>query len=215
MEDLVFIHDFKNEPYTTVDVIVHYTKTSRHAVMQLINVHKSELGQFGVVAFEMRKPVKGSQGGRPYKEWHLNEPQATLLMTMLDNTPVVANFKLNLVKAFYEKREEVAKQQSEIEKLKPVNKDLHQVIKDCLPDVKSYTYSNFDNLACKVAVGLNPKQIKNQYHVTDFKQVLSVEQLERLKQVRLMFSNLIQMGMTYQDILKASELWKPFSLKLA
>ncbi|WP_441347883.1 Rha family transcriptional regulator, partial [Streptococcus suis] len=38
----------------------------------------------------------------------LNEHQATLLITFLKNTEQVANFKENLVKAFFELRQEVA-----------------------------------------------------------------------------------------------------------
>lgn len=52
MENLVFVHDMKSEPYTTVSVLTMHTKTSRHAVMQLINNHMNELEEFGNMAFE-------------------------------------------------------------------------------------------------------------------------------------------------------------------
>lgn len=55
MKNLVFLHDMKSEPYTTVSVLTMHTKTSRHAVMQLINNHMNELEEFGNMAFEMRK----------------------------------------------------------------------------------------------------------------------------------------------------------------
>ncbi|WPQ68521.1 Rha family transcriptional regulator [Weissella paramesenteroides] len=202
MEDLVFIHDLKSEPYTTVDVLVHHTKTSRHAVMQLISTHKNKLEKFGVMAFEMRKPVKGSKGGHPRKEWLLNEPQATLLMTMLDNTPVVAEFKLNLVKAFYELREEITKQRVMLERNRKTNKDLGQVIHDYLPD-NPYAYSNYHTLAYKTVTGFTPKQLRGMFHVEDAQDALTSEQLEQIELIRQVIAGLIMIGQDYRTIQRA------------
>jgi phage regulator Rha-like protein len=199
MEDLVFIHDFKSEPYTTVDVLVQHTRTSRHAVMQLIGTHKNKLKQLGNMAFEMRK-LNGR--GRPRKEWLLNEPQATLLMTMLDNTPVVAEFKLNLVKAFYELREEVTKQRVMLERNRKTNKDLGEVIHDYLPD-NSHAYSNYHTLAYKTVTGFTPKKLRDMYHVSHAQDALTSEQVERLEQVKQAIASLIMIGQDYQTIQRA------------
>ena len=196
MKDLVFIHDFKSEPYTTVDVIVHYTKTSRHAVMQLISAHKNELEQLGNMAFKMRN-LNGR--GRPRKEWHLNEPQATLLMTMLDNTPVVAKFKLNLVKAFYELREEVTKQQLMLERNRKTNKDLGEVIREYLPD-NPHAYSNYHTLAYKAVTGVIPSKLCKQRHVKNAPDALTSDELEKMEQVRHAIAGLIVIGQDYESI---------------
>ena len=195
MENLVFVHDMKSEPYTTVSVLTMHTKTSRHAVMQLINNHMNELEEFGNMAFEMRK-LNGR--GRPKKEWHLNEPQATLLMTMLDNTPVVIEFKVNLVKAFYELREEVANQRVLLERNKQINKDLGQVIHEYLPD-NQYAYSNYHTLAYKAVTGYTPKQLRSMYHVANAQEALTSDELEKMEQVRHAIAGLIVIGQDYES----------------
>ena len=103
MLNLVFYTDntLKAEPYTTPEIIANNTNNSLHAVNQLIRYKKESLERFGVLTFEMRKPPKNSKGGRPRKIYHLNEQQATLLITFLDNTPQVELFKVALVKQFY------------------------------------------------------------------------------------------------------------------
>jgi|694.fasta_scaffold02674_18 phage regulator Rha-like protein len=72
--------------------------------------------RFGVVRFEVDKPMEGSSGGRPEKYALLTEPQATTLMTFSRNTDQVVECKLSLVAAF-EKAKAVIKtvipQQSE------------------------------------------------------------------------------------------------------
>lgn len=72
--------------------------------------------RFGVVRFEVDKPLEGSSGGRPEKYALLTEPQATTLMTFSRNTDQVVECKLSLVAAF-EKAKTVIKtvvpQQSE------------------------------------------------------------------------------------------------------
>lgn len=71
------------------------------ALMQNIKKHQSVIEQgFGVITFEMSKPLEGSRGGRPENIAYLTEDQATLLMTFSRNTEQVINCKVSLVKAF-------------------------------------------------------------------------------------------------------------------
>lgn len=87
------------------------------AFMQTLKHYQARIEEkFGVVAFEMSKPLGGSSGGRPEKYALLTEPQATTLMTFSRNTDQVVECKLSLVAAF-EKAKTVIKtvipQQSE------------------------------------------------------------------------------------------------------
>lgn len=81
----------------TSETIAHGSGVEHRAVLQLINTYKDDLEQFGTSAFEMRK-----SGGRPVRTAILNEPQSTLLMTFMRNTEQVIQFKVALVKAFYQ-----------------------------------------------------------------------------------------------------------------
>lgn len=70
------------------------------ALRQTIEKYIDEIQEFGVVAFQMSKPLEGSSGGRPERYCYLNEEQATFLMTLSRNTSQVIACKRNLVKAF-------------------------------------------------------------------------------------------------------------------
>lgn len=104
MTDLVFARN--GQAITTSKIIASGTENTHHAVMQLLRNYKTDFETFGVLAFEMPKP-SSPQGGRPETIVLLNEQQATLLVTYCKNTEVVRNFKVALVKAFYDMRQKL------------------------------------------------------------------------------------------------------------
>lgn len=85
-----------------------------HAVLQLIDKHGSSMqSTFGPIAFEMRKGSPLEHGGfaKATRIAYLTEQQATFLITLFRNTPVVIRFKLALTRAFFtlrDRREAVA-----------------------------------------------------------------------------------------------------------
>lgn len=161
MLNLVFYTDntLKAEPYTTPEIIANNTDNSLHAVNQLVRYKKKHLERFGVLTFEMRKPPKNSKGGRPRKIYHLNEQQATLLITFLDNTPQVELFKVALVKQFYEMRDELNKRNLNRAIEKPIKKALNDCIKDWKYTNK-HAYSNINKILIKVATGMSIQELK-------------------------------------------------------
>ena len=161
MLNLVFYTDntLKAEPYTTPEVIAANTGTKRKSILDLINRNKEHLERFGVLRFEMAKPPKNSKGGRPRKIYHLNEQQATLLITFLDNTPQVELFKVALVKQFYEMRDELNKRNLNRAIEKPIKKTLNDCIKDWKYTNK-HAYSNINRLLIKVSTGLSIQELK-------------------------------------------------------
>ena len=163
MLDLVFYTDntLKAEPYTTPEVIAANTGNSLKAVNNLVRYKKKHLERFGVLHFENAKPPKNSKGGRPRKIYHLNEQQATLLITFLDNTPQVELFKVALVKQFYEMRDELTKRNINRAIEKPVKKTLMDCIKKWKYASK-YAYSNINRLLIKGATGLSIKALKKE-----------------------------------------------------
>ena len=120
MTDLVFAHN--GQAITTSKIIASGTENTHHAVMQLLRNYKADFETFGVLAFEMPKP-SSPQGGRPETIALLNEQQATLLVTYCKNTEVVRKFKVALVKAFYDMRQQLmlstAEKSSEVATLTP------------------------------------------------------------------------------------------------
>lgn len=157
--NLVYL-DGKKEPYTTNEIIAECAEIDRISVRKLIESHKEDLEVFGVLSFEMTKPSKGSLGGRPRKIYHLNEQQATLLITYLDNTKPVREFKVALVKAFFEMRDELSKFREQRALEKPTHKTLNEAISkwDNAPK-HPHGYSIVSNLLLKLSTGKNKKKL--------------------------------------------------------
>ena len=160
MLDLVFYSDssLKAQPYTTPEVIAANTGNNLDNVNRLIRNKKDSLERFGFLGFEIRK-LNGR--GRPRKIYHLNEQQATLLITFLDNTPQVELFKVALVKQFYEMRDELTKRNINRAIEKPVKKTLMDCIKDWKYTNK-HAYSNINKLLIKGATGLSINALKKE-----------------------------------------------------
>ncbi|MEX0380880.1 Rha family transcriptional regulator [Leuconostoc sp. MS02] len=197
--ELVYYKGLQDEPYTTVDVICDFTDVTRHAVMVLINRYKKDLSDLGVLSFEMTKPSQGSNGGRPKKIYHLNEQQATFLITLLDNTLKVKEFKKLLVKSFYQIKSELDERKIHRQVNKVMNIGFGDVIKAHYPDSK-HAYSNFHRLAYKYALGVTPKQIKDQRHTEDPQSALTSDESARLERAKQQISLFIQDGYDYEDI---------------
>ena len=155
--NLVYL-DGKKEPYTTNEIIAECAEIDRISVRKLIENHKEDLEAFGILSFEMTKINDGR--GRPRKIYHLNEQQATLLITYLDNTKPVREFKVALVKAFFEMRDEVSKFREQRALEKPTHKTLNEAISkwDNAPR-PPHGYSIVSNLLLKLSTGKNKQQL--------------------------------------------------------
>lgn len=198
MLDLVFYTDntLKAEPYTTSEIIANNTNNSRVSVRRLIEKHIDRLKQFGKVEFEMQ-PLPSGQKAKVYK---LNEQQATLLITFLDNSDIVANFKTLLVKQFYEMRDELTKRNINRAIEKPVKKTLMDCIKKWKYASK-YAYSNINRLLIKGATGLSIKALKKERG--DAKAALDLltsQEQEKYKQLEQKVIAYIEADFDYQLI---------------
>nr|DAQ29927.1 MAG TPA: regulatory protein [Caudoviricetes sp.]DAV12702.1 MAG TPA: regulatory protein [Caudoviricetes sp.] len=102
-----FVVEYDGTPSVSHTIIAQNTDNEARSVRLLIENHLNDFEEFGVLSFEMTKPLNTDLGGRPSKIYYLNEPQATLLLTYLQNTPIVREFKKALVKEFYQMREKL------------------------------------------------------------------------------------------------------------
>lgn len=199
MLDLVFYSDstLKAQPYTTPEVIAANTGIKRRSVIDLIVRNKEELEQFGILRFEI---VKINGRGRPRKIYHLNEQQATLLLTFLDNTPQIKAFKVALVKQFYEMRDELTKRNVNRAIEKPVKKTLMESVKNWKYTSK-HAYSNINRLLIKGATGLSIKVLKKERG--DAKAALDLltsQEQEKYKQLEQKVIAYIEANFDYQLI---------------
>lgn len=209
MKDMVYFSgNVKDEPYTTADAIAQFAQIHHKTINKLIQQHQKDLEEFGVLRFEIALPPQGSKGGRPEKYYHLNEQQATLLITYLKNTPTVQAFKKELVHQFYSMRKELTKRRSIRAELRPTSKTLADAIKACTdPEhLHTWTYSNYFSLAHRAALGISTDQIKKHRSIPKGANVpdyLSATELKRVGKAEAAIMALLEMGLDYKQI-KAS-----------
>lgn len=156
--ELVYL-DGKKEPYTLSSIIADCAEIKHHTITRLLREHKSDFERFGVLGFQIHKPDKGTLGGRPEKIYHLNEQQATLLITYLRNTEPVKQFKSDLVKAFFEMRDELTQIKLQRSLEAPKRKTLNEAIKTW-PSAPKMAYPTIYNLLLKSVTGKNSKQLR-------------------------------------------------------
>lgn len=121
MSELVLLHH--NEPMTTSLAVAACTENEHASVLVMIQKYVDEFRSFGEVVFQIAEPgisrfqigqrefeIANSRDkrGRPTEFAWLNEGQSTFLMTLLRNSPVVIQFKVALVKAFFELRDRLS-----------------------------------------------------------------------------------------------------------
>lgn len=194
---LVYLENAKKQPYTTHRIIAECGEVSDITVRKLIDVHKAELERFGILSFEMTKITDGR--GRPEKIYHLNEQQATLLITFMRNTEAVTRFKTELVKQFFEMRDEVANfyKQRTLEKAK--RKSLNEAIEEWKQAPK-HAYATINNLLLKGASGMNKKQLMEQRGGLNGVDSLTSAELVKFQQLENMVIAMMQLGLFYDDI---------------
>lgn len=99
MDSLTIVQqDAQGDLFTTSEAIAEGAGVQHKNTLELIERSRSDLEEFGQVAFETRAGYNNAR----VRVAKLNEQQATLILTYLRNTEQVRTFKKNLVKAFYE-----------------------------------------------------------------------------------------------------------------
>ena len=201
---VVFLAPNDREPFTTSEVIAERAEVKHHAVQQMIQTYEKRLRSFGILAFEMRKPPEGSKGGRPKKVYHLNEQQATFLMTLLKNTDVVVAFKEELVRQFFAMRQELYRCQTIKTERRAIRRNVTDAIK-ALPETphKKFKYAQYTNLAYMTAIGKTARAIREERGAkqtataSDF---LTSAELAAVADVENRIGVMIDAGFDYQTI---------------
>jgi len=85
-------------------VVAQNTENQQKNIAELIHKYRDDFEEFGRCPFKT-ETLETKGGVQEAKTYYLNEPQATFLMTLLRNKPIVVEFKKKLVKAFYKQRE--------------------------------------------------------------------------------------------------------------
>ena len=193
--ELVYM-DGKKEPYTTSEIIAECADVQHHTITRLIRENKVDFEELGILGFKIHKL---DTRGQPKKSYILNEQQATLLITYLKNTKTVRQFKLNLVKAFFEMREELSKFRLQRALEKPKRKTLHDSI-ETWPNAPKHAHSTMNNLLLKAVTDMNAKQLRKERGGYNGIDSLTSEELEQYQAFEDMAIAMIELKMSYQEI---------------
>lgn len=194
----------KAEVVTNHIVIAQYAGIERTSLRLLINKHKKDFEQFGKLIFEIS--TLPDSRGQKVKIYQLNRNQAMLMITYLDNTEVVRNFKIALVKRFDEMEKELYARKIARAVEKPKGITLHQAISEW------NHYSRHGNtwhtiirsLLATTVTGLTKKQI--QARDTDWRKektlldLLDSVEMERYKMLESVAIAMIEAGSDYEPL---------------
>lgn len=203
MSKLVYLTPNTQEPFTTSEVIAECAGVKRHAIQSLIQQHEKDFREFGRVAFEMR-PLQTRGGQQMVKVYHLNEQQATLLMTYLRNTDVVRTFKKELVRQFFAMRKELLNIKSVKVERKSIRLGMTDAIR-ALPDSphKKFKYNQYTDLAYRTALGKSARQLRKERgasKVATASDYMSADEIAAVSSMENHIAVLLNVGMKYQQI---------------
>lgn len=109
MNELVFLK--KDEPFTDSMRIAEATNNQHKSVAAILRKYRKDFEEYGTLRFSDLKSTN-PKGGHPTRIYDLNEEQAMLLITYLDNNEVIRNFKKQLVKQFVAMRKILLEKQT-------------------------------------------------------------------------------------------------------
>lgn len=160
MNELVFLK--QDDAFTDSKRIADGTGIEHRKIKDSIRKHRKAIEKFG----RLSAPYQAeSNGGRPETYYQLNEEQALFLVTLLKNTPVVVQFKGELVHQFCEMRKFIAERHTSTwietrQRGKLVRKSETDVIKELVDYAKEQgsehsqmlyvTYSKLANSMCGI-----------------------------------------------------------------
>ena len=206
MKELVLIKPIgsRMEPYTTADTVAQYAQVRHKTINELIRKHEKDLEEFGTLAFEM-EACPHRTGASVQKLYHLNEQQATLLITDLRNTAPVRQFKKALVRGFFEARNELSRREIQRAIKTPVRRNLTDAIRDSgeAERMKGHAYDAYTNLIYKTAIGKTAAQVRKSAGVdrrADVVSLLTADELAEVTRRESQVCTLLDCGMKYKAI---------------
>ena len=98
---LLPIHVIDHEPVIDSRIMAESLQNQHLSLTRLIKKHQKPLNDhFGAVRFKIEPLKPGQKGGDTQKYYELNEEQATFILTLMQNTEKVVEFKALLTKSF-------------------------------------------------------------------------------------------------------------------
>jgi phage regulator Rha-like protein len=174
------VFEKKSSVFTNSMIISEKSENQHESVVRMITANMSDFEEYGQVEFT---DFKSGKRGRPTRVYNLNQPQATLLMTFLDNSESVKKFKKDLVRAFFQ-------MESFIKNLFEAKADFPEftdAIMSVHEEPKHYHFSNELNMINQIVTGMTARQFKDVHrleNVNSIRPYLSHAELEAVKSLQ-------------------------------
>jgi hypothetical protein len=146
-----------------------------------------------------------TKGGlQEVKIYHLNEEQATLLITYMKNTLPVRKFKKDLVKQFYIMQKELEKRKVTREIGKRAREALTNAIQ-ALPESphKEMKYKQYTDLIYKIIFNKNAKQLRDEYGIAkkdNLRDRFTSDENEKIDKLEQQVGVMLELGYDYHII---------------
>jgi len=101
------IETYENIPVVSHKIVAENTANQEVSIRNIINKYIDDFKVFGKLHFKNEPITNTKNRVNNLVTYYLNEQQATLLLTYLKNTSIVRKFKIELVKAFYNLKQEL------------------------------------------------------------------------------------------------------------
>lgn len=189
--------DLSKADIVTDSYIIAKQLGRKHDVIKKsIQRYKPFIEEFGRVRL-VDSPFQTAGGIQTLSIYELNEGQATLLMTLFDNSPKVLNFKVRLVKAFLMMKHELTARVETRFIGKRVRNDLTKMISENIPEgtFKTFAYGNYTKLIYKKVIGKTVKKYKEELELPEkakIRDYLTFEQLEKVQEIESKIANIIE-----------------------
>lgn len=201
-----------NDVFTDSLIIAEGTGNQHESVQRRIREYEKEICTFGKLGFKIR-PM---ESGQEQKIYQLNEMQATFLITLLRNTVIVVEFKMELVRQFYAMRQFIFERQTKgwnevREQGKLIRKEETDVLKRLVESARKQGYDHEDKL-----LYINYIRLANKICGIDERDNASSAKLSNLTVAENIILHCIQAGIDegkyykdiYQDCKKRLEMFK-------
>lgn len=162
-------HD-KNGYYITSEDLAELLKLNHRSIKNMINKSFDDLASLSPANAIRFNPRQYLHGGRPERNYYLNEFQATLLILLA--------------------RPSKASNKAKAQALKTIGTN----------DKRYRQYKKLTQLLLKRATGLTAKQIKQQRHVSNSLDGLTPQEQERYSQLENIAIGLVGLGKTWDEI---------------
>lgn len=219
MESLTFIKD--NEVYTSTTIIAQQLKKQNRTIYYNIEKYKNDFKDLGVLTFKLLKP-KTKKGGRPTKNYFLNEEQFIFLITILrTNTrekSEVMRCKKKLSKDFVEMRKWILNQKTlksnEEYKLKRKESKIGRrqetdIIKLFIAYAVKQGSKSANRYYCNISTMENKAFFILQQKYDNVREILNITQLSKIVFADLVVKNALLEGMSkemhYKDIFQLAK----------